>query len=126
MNNIEISKNLASYAVYKELYDSKKDSYDIIAEFIKSTLKKRNKYSNITSKQVVIFLKEDFDFDIPESIIKTTLKHRLQSKKTEGSFSIENIESNLIFEHKQEEIIKNNEHIISNLYSYIEKQHNPK
>ena len=125
MKSIEISKNLASYAVYKELYDSQKDSYDIIAEFIKSVLKKRNK-RNITSQEVVTFLKEDFDFQIPESIIKTTLRTRLKFKKLNGVFSsaVDYISEDLSIEIKQEQIIENNEHIIDNLFRYIEQEKN--
>lgn len=126
MRSIEVSKNLASYAVYKELYDSQKDSYDIIAEFIKSSLKKRNKL-NVTSQEVVAFLNEDFDFKIPESIVKTTLKNRLKLKKHDGAFSstIDFTSENLnIIESKQEKVIENNKHIISNLFQYIEQQKN--
>jgi hypothetical protein len=39
MNKTElsISKNLASYAVYKELYDSKKDNYGATCRFPQTT-----------------------------------------------------------------------------------------
>lgn len=126
MNKTElsISKNLASYAVYKELYDSKKDNYDIIIEFIKSSIKTKN-LLRFTAQDIYLNLKEDFDFEIPESIIKTALR-RLGAKRSEGYYSIsyDANSENLIVDNKQEKIIENNEHIIANLYSYIEKKSN--
>jgi len=118
MNSINISKNLATYAVYKEIYDSKKDSYDIISEFIKSSIHSRTKYQ-FSSQDIVAYLKEDFDFDIPESIIKTALK-RLGAKREQGIYSIPQVNidgGNIIVDSKQKEITDNNEHIIRNLYS---------
>jgi len=70
-------KLLASVVVFRELYDNDKDIYDVIAEFIKSVIQFEKKWSfNVT--EISQFMKQHFDFNIPDAVIKTTLKKRLK------------------------------------------------
>ena len=66
---------LASVAVFKKLFNESKDLYDIIAEFIKNVISssKLNIFSLCDLHNAVC---SKFNFDIPESVFKTTLKKR--------------------------------------------------
>ncbi len=70
------SKLIASVVVFKELHDSNKDIYDIISEFIKATIIS-NKRWRFNSTEITSLIENEFDFKLPEAVIKTTLKKRL-------------------------------------------------
>jgi hypothetical protein len=76
---------LASVAVFRELYDSDRDIYDVIAEFIRLALVLEKKWTfNVT--ELSQLLKKHFDFQIPDAVVKTALKKRL---KRDGLVAIE-------------------------------------
>lgn len=79
---------LASYVTYKELYssDSYKNSYQILAEFILFIIDTNNIYL-FSSSEMKKRLNDDFGFNLPEAVIKTTLK------KMEGITRIANADS---------------------------------
>lgn len=66
---------LASYATLKVMTDSdkQKNQYCVLAEFIKYIIVTRNVY-NFTVQQMQLWLKDEFDFDLPEAVIKTAIK----------------------------------------------------
>ena len=70
---------LASVALFGELYNSDKYNSisDIIAEFIKGAVVYENKYS-FNSTELYLLLKKVYEFDIPESVIRTTLNNKLK------------------------------------------------
>lgn len=76
---------IASVALFGELYDSEKDLYDVIAEFIKSTVLIEKIWS-FSPSEMTTCLKKVYGFDIPEAVIKSTLKNRL---KNEGFLNYE-------------------------------------
>ncbi|MDN5070446.1 hypothetical protein O8C76_05310 [Aliarcobacter butzleri] len=67
MNN----KLLASLAVFRELYNSQKDVYDVISKFIEEVIIHKSIYSFEIS-QMKDYLDELFDFQLPEGIIKAS------------------------------------------------------
>lgn len=67
---------LASVVLFKELYDSDKDIYDVIAEFIKSAMIFENKWAFNTTEATQL-LSSGFGLTIPEAVIATTLRNRL-------------------------------------------------
>ncbi|MGX5853757.1 hypothetical protein ACWKW6_08950 [Dyadobacter jiangsuensis] len=78
---------IASVALFSDLYNS--ESYrsipDIIAEFIRGAIFFENKYS-FSSTQIKDLLKKVYGFDIPESVIRTTLVNKLRTEiKRESS-----------------------------------------
>ncbi len=73
---MKTSKLIASVVVFKELLDSDKDIYDIISEFIKSAVLSNNKWK-FNSTEIKGLIEHEFDFELPEAVIKTTLKRRL-------------------------------------------------
>jgi len=80
---------LASVALFSELYnnDTYKDVTDILAEFIKSIVVSNNKWA-VTSTELNHLLKTQFEFDIPEGVVRTTLKTKLKHivKSQGGNF----------------------------------------
>ncbi len=73
-NNISL---LASVAIFKKLFNENKDIYDIIAEFIKNVIFSNHLYI-FSLSQIHDAVCSKFNFDIPESVFKTTLKKRLK------------------------------------------------
>ena len=69
----------ASAALFGELFNKEKDIYDVISEFVLSVLKSEKKWS-FTSNEATAFLKNVFDFEIPESVVKSAINTKL--KKT--------------------------------------------
>lgn len=71
---------LASVALFGELYDSRKDIYDVLAEFLKAAIISEAKWSfNVTDATAL--LENFYDFKIPSAVVKQTLKSRLQRDK---------------------------------------------
>jgi len=90
------NKLIASIVVFKELHDSDKDIYDIISEFLKATIIHNKKWS-FSSTQITKLVENEFDFKIPEAVIKTTLKKRLIKvgflRMDKGEYYVIDIES---------------------------------
>lgn len=66
---------MASYATLKAMTDSNKykNQYLILAEFIKYLIVSRSVYS-FSIPQMQSWLKEEFNFDLPEAVIKSAIK----------------------------------------------------
>ncbi len=86
IKNMKENKILASVAVFSELYDNKKDIYDVIAEFVKAAVVSEAKWTFNTS-DVSQLLEKNFDFKLPDGVIKSVLKNRL---KRDGVIAFEN------------------------------------
>ncbi len=118
-------KNLiASVALFSELYNS--DTYknipEIIAEFIRGAVIFENKFS-FNSTELKDLLNRIYGFDIPESVIRTTLQKKFKDEiKRENSYfhfdqSIKNRQSNINSDFN--EISKSQNQVIEDIYSYI-------
>ena len=68
---------LSSAAVLRALYDNKKDIYDVIAEFIRASIKQKS-IRVFDSMECTELLLSEFGFRIPEAIVKSCLKNRLK------------------------------------------------
>lgn len=68
---------LASAALFRELYDNNKDIYDVISEFIRASILLNSKWT-FNATECTQSLQNNFGFQIPEAVIKTCLKNRLQ------------------------------------------------
>jgi hypothetical protein len=124
MENIK-SKSicLASLAVFRELYNSEKDVYGIIAAFLKEIIISNSKYQ-FTLAEITRILNSTFDFKIPEAVVKSSLNRLKFLKKSEGYYYTNNlagIESTDINK-KQLEIQQNNDILIENLFKFIEEE----
>ena len=70
---------IASVALFSELYDSEKDLYDVIAEFIKGAIQ-IEKLWTFSPTEITTLLKRVYGFDIPEAVTTTVLKNRLRNE----------------------------------------------
>jgi hypothetical protein len=121
-------KNLiASVALFSELYNSEtyKNIPEIIAEFIRGAVIFENKFS-FNSTELKDLLNKIYGFDIPESVIRTTLQNKFKDEiKRENNYfhfdeSIKNTQLNINSDFN--EISKSQNQVIEDIYSYIEKK----
>lgn len=110
---------LAALAVFRTLYDSKKDIFIILSEFIKECVASRNVYT-VTPTQVADFLKEDYGFQIPEAVISTVLS-KFTSREN-GIYCIPNMTliKDSLFTSRYESIKASNNTIINELITFVE------
>jgi len=141
MSNISL---LASAAIFRSLYDNKKDLYDVIADFIRAYILLNAKWA-FNSTECTKGVNDTFGFNIPEAIIRSCLRNRLksndelelkdgifivtnhfdksndiQSKFRDSNHEFEEIKKKLIahtLEHAVVEI--DNEKLISSLQNYL-------
>jgi hypothetical protein len=74
---MEDQRLLASAALFRQLHDNKKDVYDVLGQFIKSSINISSLW-NFNVTQCAHCLEKDFGFKVPEAVIKTCLRNRLK------------------------------------------------
>lgn len=67
---------LASVALFGELYDQRHDVYDLVAEFLKAAIIADSRWV-FTSADANRLLRGHFDFELPEAVIRATIRNRL-------------------------------------------------
>ena len=118
---------LASVALFSELYNSESFSSipDILAEFIKGAVVYEKKYS-VNSTELKDLLKRTYGFEIPESVLRTTLKNRLNdvAKKEIENYHFDKslIEKYVEFRENVNLINGKQESIVIELYKFIESK----
>jgi len=120
---LEESKCLASLAVFRELYNSEKDIYAIISEFLSELIVSNSKH-NFNLTEITAELNLEYDFSIPEAVVKTSLNRLPFLTKIKGAYSVKNlvgIKSTQLND-KKNALQDSNEKIIENLFKFIEKQ----
>lgn len=120
------SKLLASLAVFRELYDSKKDVYVVISEFIREIVVANGKHQfNIT--EITQLLNSTFDFNLPDAVVQFALNKIDSIEKTNGLYNVNIADfKKTDFVDKQIEIQRSNSLIINNLLDYIGAEKNEK
>jgi len=123
---MENTRLFSSVVLFRELYDNDKDIYDVIAEFIMSVISYKKLWS-FNSVDITNTLKDFFEFDIPEAVIKTTLKNRLEKigklKFESGFYTV--VSKDEIKEDFEEKIEINNKQykqFLDSLISYVNKK----
>ena len=72
---------VASIAVFQSLYNNKQDIYSILAQFIVATINEKNLWTfDVTTLRN--YLRDSFDIDVYESVLKTVLRNRLKDDVT--------------------------------------------
>jgi hypothetical protein len=114
---------LASLAVFRELYNSEKDVYGIIAVFLTDLIKTNNLYS-FSLSNITDLLNSTFEFDIPPAVVKTSLGRLDFVNKTKTEYAITEIAKikGQIIDEKQKQILSNNKTIIDKLFGFIENE----
>ncbi len=88
---MEDRRLLASAALFRQLQEKKKDVYDVLAQFIRSSISWSSTWSfNVT--ECSTFLGNHFGFKIPDAVIRSCLNNRLKRKEelslSRGIYSI--------------------------------------
>lgn len=118
---------LASVALFGELYKS--DTFqsipEIIAEFIKGAVVFEKRYS-VNSTELKDLLKKVYGFNIPESVIRTTLKNRLKDCVVRENncyhFDINKLDLQRNTIEELDSISAIHDNIIQKLFIYIEER----
>lgn len=71
---------LASIALFKVLYDRKKNIYSLLYDFIIGAVLSSPDKRSFTSLEITNFVNDYYKFEIPESVIKTVLKKNIPEK----------------------------------------------
>jgi len=125
---IEISDKtrcISSLAVFRDLYISKKDVLEVIAEFIKVVISTR-KLVKFRVNEIAQYISSDFGFQIIDAIIKTVLRNRLKVSCINGVYTVEDLVTFDVptFGKKIQEADAECDTIINELISYIGKKKN--
>lgn len=122
------NKLLASVALFRELYDSDKDIYDVIGELLKAAIVFEKKWSFNTTEATQL-LDTTFGFIIPEAVVRTTLRNRLKKQANilsfqDGIYSLvsEEIKKSQPLALEIEVTRTAQSKIIDNLFLYIKKR----
>lgn len=120
---MEDQRLLASAALFRQLHDNKKDIYDVLRQFICSTIVNHQLWTFDVTK-ISIHLNKDFGFEIPEAVVKTCLRKRMKRENL-LSFSGGNYAVTEIFDIKNDlnkdyDEVKSEQDIITNaLIDYV-------
>lgn len=118
---------LASLALFGELYDGQnnKNVNDTIADLIKYAVVKKH-YGLLSSTELKELINSTYDFDIPESVIRSVIKSRLKSqveiKNGLFYFRFEYDQNQKDLEKELESIQETQKNIFENLILFIEKK----
>ena len=118
---------LASYATLKSLSDENKyqSPYQLLREFIRHIIITDSFYT-FSANEMKNCLIRHFDFNVPEAVIKTSLKNMegLILKERIYTVSKTEIGNNLMFVTKKKEADDYEKHIIQLLSEYISSKRN--
>lgn len=122
MNDKHGNKLLASYALFKGLFDNGKDIYGVIAEYLKKIISEKGLY-NFTLDEITNYLNKEYEFNIPNAVIKTALNRIENLTKISANYSVNNpndfISTN--FNEVENSYQKKNDSIIEDLILFVEK-----
>lgn len=118
---------LASVVLFRELYDSDKDVYDVIAEFIKAAMVFAKKWT-IDTTGASVLLTQEFGLSIPDAVVGTTLRKRLHKRDqllaySEGLYTLDKnkIDTSQTFAQDLQQLQSNQNELLQSLFSHIEK-----
>jgi len=116
------NKLLASYALFKGLYDTGKDIFGVIAEYLKKIISNKGLYQFTLDEITQIFNKE-LESNIPNAVVKTALSRIENINKKGANYTIINTNDYYVwaFNETEQDLIKRNDSIIESLISYVEE-----
>ena len=115
-----IYESLAAVTVVRELYDTGKDIYDVLANYMKLLI--INEHMNdFSSAEITEKINRNNSFKLNESVVKTALK-RLNINRNHGVYTVDvsffnNEEINIL-----DNQIKQNQLLLENLYDFIQAE----
>lgn len=113
-----VYESLAAVTVVRELYDTGKDIYDVLANYLKLLI--INEHMNdFSSAEITEKINKNNSFKLNESVVKTALK-RLDISRNHGVYSVDVS----FFDNKEINILDNqirqNQLLLENLYDFIQ------
>lgn len=119
------SSILASYATFKELYNSDryKSPYHILAEFIRYVITKNKRYS-YTVTEIQGYLSDEFGFDPPLAVVTTALKgiDELTRGRNEYIVTKKGELTNATFERLQAKSVTQKENLVKALLQFFDSK----
>lgn len=113
---------LASLAVFRELYNKETDIWSIIASFLNDLIIENN-LKTFTITEISSLLNETYEFNIPTSVIKSSLNKLPYLTKSHNSYIVnEDIEKEKIVLDNKANIEQSHSFIFSSLSEYVEKE----
>lgn len=116
-------KCMASLAVFRDLYNQKRDVYCVIAEFIKLAIAEKA-LTSFNLQQMVNIINQDYGFDLPVAVVKSALgkldflnkEKSLYSIKKDAVFNADEIRNNTLTENCE------NQKAIDSLRVFVEEK----
>lgn len=114
------NKLLASYALFKGLFDNGKDIYGVIAEYLKKTISDKGLY-NFTLDEITRILNIEFEFNIPNAVVKTSLNRIDNLTKIGATYTVNNPNDFISndFNEFEQDYQSKNETIIQTFIKYV-------
>lgn len=115
---------LTSLLLFRGLYDNnKRNIYQVLADFLKNVILQKN-IQNFDTREITTIFNKEYDFTVPEAIIKTALGriNFLERKDNIYSFNDKEKEDFSLFEKKYQEAENKNNSIIEELVKYINEK----
>jgi hypothetical protein len=114
---------LASLAVFRELYNSKKDVYGTIASFLNEIIRVEALYS-FTLNDITAKLNSTYEFTIPDAVVKTSLGRLSYLKKERTNYEVQDISKikDDSLDEKQKQIKAHNNSIYEKLIQFVESK----
>lgn len=115
-----VYESLAAVTVMRELYDTGKDIYDVLANYLKLLI--INEHMNdFSSAEITEKINRNNSFKLNESVVKTALK-RLNINRNHGIYTVDisffdNEKVNIL-----DNQIKQNQVLLENLYDFIQTE----
>lgn len=115
-----VYKSLAAVTVVRELYNTGKDIYDVLANYLKLLII-NDHMNDFSSAEITERINKNNSFKLNESVVKTALK-RLDITRNRGVYSVDTS----FFDDKDINIlddqIKQNQLLLDNLYDFIQTE----
>ena len=116
-------KCMASLAVFRDLYNTKRDIYSVIAEFAKLALAEKA-LSSFNLQQMVNIINQEYGFDLPVAVVKRALgklnfldnNKSSYTIKQDAVFNADEIRNNTIHENAE------NQKAIDSLCEYVQRK----
>ena len=125
MEKANITSILASFATMKNLFDARsyQNPYQLLSEFISYIISSNNLHS-FTAVEMKNRLQDSFGFEIPEAVVKTSIKSLDFIKSENKQFVVESsvLNADPLFEEKKQAAENISTNIIDLLETFVMKK----
>lgn len=121
MKTVYSESIMASYATFKELYNSKeyRSPYQILSEFIKYIIVSRSLYS-FTATDIQSHLLDEFGFNPPIAVIRTAMRNIPEVTRNHQAFKANGLQGNATFQTYRQQSEEKSKSITELLLKYAD------